>query len=76
MDKVRIQADLYTHVNQEKLDQMVIPDDKPCVGGFQNIAEDDSAVHFERRGEGDFGRIHLLCASFCKLWSNGSSICL
>ena len=34
-DKVRIQDDLYTYVNQEKLAQLVIPDDQPSVGGFQ-----------------------------------------
>ena len=32
MEKVRIQDDLYTHVNQETLDQLVIPDDKPTAG--------------------------------------------
>ena len=40
MEKPRIQDDLYTYVNQEKLDQLVIPDDKPCIGGFQTIAEE------------------------------------
>ena len=40
MNKVRIQDDLYTFVNQEKLDELVIPDDMPCVGGFQNLAID------------------------------------
>ena len=40
MEKVRIQDDLYTYVNQEKLDELVIPDDQPCVGGFQTLAVD------------------------------------
>ena len=40
MEKVRIQDDLYTYVNQEKLDQLVIPDDLPCIGGFQTLAKD------------------------------------
>ena len=40
MNKPRIQDDLYTYVNQEKLEELVIPDDKPCVGGFQTLAED------------------------------------
>ena len=44
MEKIRIQDDLYTYVNQEKLDQLVIPDDKPCIGGFQTIAEDVEKV--------------------------------
>ena len=38
MSKPRIQDDLFTHVNQEELDKLVIPEDKPCIGGFQNIA--------------------------------------
>ena len=40
MEKVRIQDDLYNYVNQEKLEQLVIPDDKPVVGGFSSLAED------------------------------------
>ena len=44
MNKPRIQDDLYTYVNQETLDQLVIPDDKPCVGGFQTLAEDVEAL--------------------------------
>ena len=40
MTKVRIQDDLYTYVNQEKLEELVIPDDQPCVGGFQTLAVD------------------------------------
>ena len=40
MDKPRIQDDLYNYVNHEQLEKLVIPDDKPCVGGFQTIAEE------------------------------------
>ncbi len=40
MDKPRIQDDLYTHVNQDKLEELVIPDDLPCTGGFQTLAID------------------------------------
>ena len=39
-NKVRIQDDLFTYVNQEKLDQIVIPDDKPVAGGFAELAQD------------------------------------
>ncbi len=35
---VRIQDDLYTYVNQQKLDELVIPDDQPCTGGFNTLA--------------------------------------
>lgn len=38
-DKVRIQDDLYLYVNQETLDQMDIPDDKPVAGGFSDLME-------------------------------------
>ena len=38
MEKPRIQDDLYTHVNQEQLEKLIIPDDQPCVGGFQTLA--------------------------------------
>ena len=39
MENVRIQDDLYTFVNGEKLDSLVIPDDKPCAGGFNELAD-------------------------------------
>ena len=38
-DKVRIQDDLFLAVNQEKLDSLVIPDDKPVAGGFSELAD-------------------------------------
>lgn len=40
MEKIRIQDDLYTYVNQEKLEELIIPDDMPCIGGFQTLAID------------------------------------
>ena len=40
MNKPRIQDDLYTYVNQEKLDELVIPDDQPAIGGFNTLAKD------------------------------------
>ncbi len=40
MEKVRIQDDLYTYVNGEKIEQMVIPGDLPSIGAFQSIAID------------------------------------
>ena len=39
MENIRIQDDLYMHVNQETLDKLVIPDDKPCAGGFMELAD-------------------------------------
>ena len=34
MEKIRIQDDLYTYVNQAKLEELVIPEDMPVAGGF------------------------------------------
>lgn len=48
MEKVRIQDDLYTFVNQKKLEELVIPDDRPAAGGF---AELDSDVEKLMMGE-------------------------
>ena len=39
MEKIRIQDDLYTYVNQEALENLVIPDDKPTAGGFSELAD-------------------------------------
>ena len=39
MENIRIQDDLYTYVNQETLDKLVIPDDKPVAGGFAELAD-------------------------------------
>lgn len=40
MNNIRIQDDLYNYVNGEKLEKLVIPDDKASVGGFQTLADD------------------------------------
>ena len=40
MENIRIQDDLYTYVNQAKLEELVIPDDMPIAGGFATLATD------------------------------------
>ena len=40
MEKIRIQDDLYTYINQAKLDELVIPDDMPMAGGFAALNTD------------------------------------
>jgi len=40
MEKIRIQDDLYNHVNGEKLEALVIPDDMPTAGGFTELRDD------------------------------------
>jgi putative endopeptidase len=39
MENVRIQDDLYTYVNKETLDKLVIPEDKPYAGGFAELSD-------------------------------------
>ena len=36
---IRVQDDLYLHVNKEWMDKAVIPDDKPRIGGFADLDE-------------------------------------
>ena len=38
MENIRIQDDLYTYVNQAKLEELVIPDDMPIAGGFATLS--------------------------------------
>ena len=39
MENIRIQDDLYMFVNQQTLENLVIPDDKPRAGGFSELAD-------------------------------------
>ena len=38
--EIRVQDDLYLHVNKDWIDSAVIPDDKPRIGGFADLDED------------------------------------
>ena len=38
MEEIRIQDDLYTHVNQATIDELVIPDDLPVAGSAINLS--------------------------------------
>ena len=40
MENIRIQDDLYTYVNQAKLEELVIPEDMPIAGGFATLNTD------------------------------------
>ena len=40
MENIRIQDDLYTYVNQAKLEELVIPEDMPVAGGFAALGTD------------------------------------
>ena len=40
MEKIRIQDDLYTYINQDKLNELVIPEDMPVAGGFATLSTD------------------------------------
>ena len=47
MSNVRIQDDLYTYVNQAKIDELVIPDDMPVAGGFSALNTDVEKLMIE-----------------------------
>lgn len=49
--KIRVQDDLYLHVNKKWMDKAVIPDDKPRIGGFSDL---DESV--EKQLMGDFNK--------------------
>ena len=70
MEKVRLQDDLYTFVNQEKLEQLVIPDDQPATGGFNVLADDVEKIminEFVQMSEkGEYPNEYL--ANACKLF--------
>ena len=40
MEQVRIQDDLFNHVNGEWIENAVIPNDRPVTGGFANLDKD------------------------------------
>lgn len=51
-NQVRIQDDLYKYINQEWIDQAVIPDDRPMVGGFNDLNRD-----VEKQMIGEFNKL-------------------
>ena len=71
MEKIRIQDDLYTYVNREKLEELVIPEDMPVAGGFASLATDLEKLMIgefnEMCAEGNYPNEHL--ARACKLFS-------
>ena len=71
MEKVRIQDDLYTYVNQETLDNLVIPEDMPVAGGFASLAKDVEKLMIDEFNamckEGKYPNSYLERA--CKLYT-------
>jgi len=71
MEDIRIQDNLYMHVNQETLDRLVIPDDRPSTGGFAELAEGVEKImmgEFEdMTANGSYPNEHLERA--CKLYA-------
>ena len=47
MENIRIQDDLYMHVNQATLEELVIPDDKPTAGGFAKLSDGVEKIMME-----------------------------
>ena len=71
MEKIRIQDDLYTYVNQSKLEELVIPEDMPVAGGFAALNTDVEKLmigEFKAMCEsGSYPNEHL--ARACKLYT-------
>ena len=71
MEKIRIQDDLYTHVNQAKLEELVIPEDLPVAGSAMALmvgVEKLMMGEFEAMcKDGTYPNDHL--ARACKLYA-------
>ena len=71
MENIRIQDDLYTYVNQAKLDELVIPDDKPFAGGFAELSDSLEKIMMEEfatmTANESYPNVHLERA--CKLYA-------
>ena len=70
MEKIRIQDDLYTFVNQARLDELVIPEDMPVTGSAMNLMTGVEMLmmgEFESMcQEGSYPNEHM--ARACKLY--------
>ena len=71
MEKIRIQDDLYTYVNQEKLNELVIPEDMPVSGSAVNLSIEVEKLMISEfntmSAEGSYPNEHL--ARACTLFS-------
>ena len=71
MEKIRIQDDLYTYVNQVKLDELVIPDDMPVAGGAITLSINVEKLMIGEcntmSADGSYPNEHL--ARACKLFA-------
>ena len=70
METIRIQDDLYTYVNQAKLEELVIPDDMPVAGSAVNLSVDVEKLMISEfntmSAEGTYPNDHL--ARACTLF--------
>ena len=71
METIRIQDDLYTHVNQAKLEELVIPEDLPVAGSAMALMVGVEKLMMEEFDtmcrEGSYPNEHL--ARACKLYA-------
>ena len=76
MENIRIQDDLYTYVNQAKLEELVIPDDMPVAGGFASLGLDVEKLMISEFNtmckEGEYPNEHL--ARACALYSLAKNV--
>ena len=71
MENIRIQDDLYTHINQAKLEELVIPDDMPVTGSAMNLMVEVEKLmigeFYAMSSEGAYPNEHL--ARACTLFT-------
>ena len=76
MENIRIQDDLYTYVNQAKLEELVIPADMPVAGGFATLSTDVEKLMIgefnDMPNAGSYPNEHLERA--CKLYAMAKDV--
>ena len=76
MENIRIQDDLYTYVNQAKLEELVIPADMPVAGGFATLSTDVEKLMIgefnDMSNAGSYPNEHLERA--CKLYAMAKDV--
>lgn len=55
--KIRIQDDLYQFINQDWIDKAIIPDDKPMVGGFNDLSQQVEEILIDEFNQMSIGKI-------------------
>ena len=67
MENIRIQDDLYMHVNGETIENLVIPDDKPYAGGFAELSDGVEKIMMEEFASMSESKSNCLDCGSCRL---------